>query len=183
MPDGRNWFAGVDKGFQQFRIVPVDRKIPERTVAAGIVHGVVFIRHDLAQRDRFQQKLLFPFKPDVRLEEARLCCPHAVRVDRYLPAARRGGRHLVSGLGQDVMRKGEILQPDTRFPVPQYPHPIVRCDDEQYFFSAAHRDPPSCFRSCSPAQGSPHPGAGPPVTMPRLNGKIKSSEEKNRLAS
>ncbi len=162
MTDGGHRLAGGPEGLDQRDRVGVVHQVPHRAVAAGIEDGVEVVRRDRAQLDRIGQDLLgrrVVLEPDHRLGLlGRVIAPG---IDGRLPALGRGQGHLSPGVGEDVVGRGELLQPEPRLlaGVSQY---VVGCENHQDFhevvpFSVGPRARPGAAPSSGARWRSPPP--------------------------
>jgi hypothetical protein len=102
-------------------------------VPTGIENGVEVFRLHVRKLDRIGQSLL---RRRVLLEprhRRRLIFRQvAFRIERRLPAFRRGERHIDAGIPEHEIGGREFLKPETSRAA-RVPQLVVRCQDHQYF--------------------------------------------------
>ncbi len=128
-----DWLAGIVEGLQKSDRHRAFRKIPHRAVPTGIENGVEVFGLHVRKFDRVGESLL---RRRVLLEprhRRRLIFRQiAFRIERRLPAFRRGERQLNAGIPEYEIGGREFLQPKTSREA-RVSQLVVRCQDHQYF--------------------------------------------------
>src|SRR5215813_12071387 len=128
-----NWLTGSEKGLDQLDRVLIFGEIPHRTVAARIEDGVeAFLLYAV----KAHSLVKLSFRSGVVLEPARQVGPEfglvTLGIERGTPPLRGGECNFSSGVLENVVGSGELLEPEAGL-APRVSELVMRSQNHQNF--------------------------------------------------